>query len=203
MIIEPNLRPRGVLFVRRAQKLEETVQNNTALDLLPLELAGDVTNPDVWRPDIMTSANITSTTEAASAPLPDGEINTYHLRRKPKTISMTCMITDFTVTPSIDGVRGLQGISRKQAILAALQTWEDARSVFALVTNTTILENCFLSQVDIVRTPEDGSAFTVNLSVKEIQTFNERRLAAPNFDQLAADYGSELTSIGGLVEGPV
>lgn len=212
MIIDRRISPRGLVLVRLQGDGLDVGVNRSLGDQFGFVLTGR-DSPLVFRPDLTKSYTATRSTEAASAPLPRGDEKTYHLRRMPRTISAQIMLSDFSLLPEqILGLR--QGEEqnaledfvndvtqdnrrRSQELLSALQAWQNSRALFSALTQADRLDVAYIASLSVPQSAEDGSAYTVDLEIKEIQTFQTQQI--DNIDALANDNGASLRESGGVI----
>lgn len=201
MIYDSRISPRGLVLVRRPDENERLVQPGDIGDAFVLSLTGEST-PNLFRPDLTASYTVAAETNAAQAPLPDGGLKTFHLRRMPRSIQATIILSDFQILPDVNFRAGQpqnflpEGERRSQRLLAALQGWRNSRAVFTALTQADRLPVAYISSMSVPATPEDGSAYTVNITIQEIEVFRTQRI--DSVDDLGNDYGATLTRSGGL-----
>lgn len=204
MIIDNQLTPRGLVLIALENPRADRRRIEQLDDRFVLSLTG-TSSPTVWRPDITRGLTTSRATEGARAPLPSGQVATYHLRRMPRQMQAEVMVTDHPLLPSVRNVEpDLASLAnrserRSQALLSALQGWYSDRTILAAVTNTDIIQTGYISQFDVPRNPEQGSALLINLTIQEIETFANQRI--DQVDDIANDLGASRIRAGGTTIG--
>lgn len=185
--------PKGIVLIRVPSKGPRPELRLSPADYIPLEAAGEA-SPTTWRPDVTTAQNWQRNTVAAESPLPSGETVTYSLRKQPRVLTFTALLSDYTLLGgTIDTVR------RSVDLLAGIQQWYADRALVAAIGPFDIIQTAYIAEMSNPRTPEDGSALTVNLTIRELRTYELVQL--PSIDDLAGELGALRTRSGGVVIG--
>lgn len=202
MIYDLDTRPRGVTLIRIPRAGGRTKPDFQLSDYIPLltQGRGDARQ---WRGDAVLGSQANRTSVVAESPLADGSAAANHVRRQPIPFSFDALITDTPLVPlspltGNGGLGGLPGVRRADAILASLNDVWASRSFVALVSPTLVLETAVVTNVVENRTPDDGSAYYVSITVQEIRTFTVRQFASID-DDAAQLGGARTTASGGVV----
>lgn len=196
MIIDVTTQPKGIVLIRVPDKGPTPSFTIRPEDKIAFAALGR-TDARTWRPDVTTAQNWQRSTSAAEAPLPADQAVTYTTRRQPRTVSYTCLLTDHVL--EAPGASGYTGIRRSFDLLAGLQQWQQDRAIVAVVSPIEIIETAYISEMSVPRTPEDGNSIVVNLTLREIRTYQLARLAS--IDDVANQFGASRTRTGGVVIG--
>lgn len=188
--------PKGIVLIRIPSKGPRPALELSPSDFIPLQALGEA-SPTTWRPDATTSQNWQRNTAAAEAPLPSGETVTYSLRRNPRVLTFTALLSDYQILP---GFTAPAGTARRSVdLLAGIQQWYADRALVAAIGPFDVIPTAYIADLSIPRSPDDGSAITVNITVRELRTYELVQL--PSIDDSASELGAQRTRNGGVVIG--
>lgn len=143
----------------------------------PLLLKSSPLSSSVIEMDASLEELHTATVEVTSHPVENGADISDHIRRKPRSIRITGIVTNHPVTLFAFARTSISG-TRAEQFFEALEKVMDAGTLISVFTTLRQYDNMVITEITVPRNAEKGNVVEATITFREIIIVNTETLAA-------------------------